>query len=115
MIQVKDHAHWPIGCDIQGDSVRIAQVSSASGNLKKLEAACARLQDCNAAAETIAKLVQEGSFHGNEIVLPCPATLLQYRALQIVSMPAAELKYAAHWQFCRELELDPDKTISIFS
>lgn len=112
MIQVAKHSVWPIGCDIDRDVVRLAQVSAPSGGVQSLHTAVAPVNDRMTAADAVVEAVGVDGFVGRDLVLTCPPDLLHYRAMQIVSMPEAELKAAAHWQFCREMNLNPDLVVS---
>jgi Tfp pilus assembly PilM family ATPase len=107
----------PIGCDIAGGRIRLAQVQAAKG-ARSVVAAEQTIEggfqaDDPASRERLAgalrQTVRSAPFRGRRVVSCVPHRDVKYRPMRLAAIPDDELASAAHWKAASELGVKSDR------
>ena len=99
--------YFPVGVDMGGSEIKIAQLARIDGQIELVKAASARFSG-QSHKGAIRQLVSEGGFKG-ESVVGLSAKEAQIRILSLPPMPASEVEGAVNWQISEDLGIDPRK------
>jgi type IV pilus assembly protein PilM len=99
--------YFPVGIDMGGSDIKIAQMAKVDGQVELVKAARARFSG-QSHKGAVRQLVGESGFKG-ESVVGLSAKEAQIRVLSLPPMPAAEVEGAVSWQIAEGMGIDPRK------
>lgn len=99
--------YFPVGIDIGGSEIKMAQLAMTDGRLELVKAASARFSG-QSYKGAVKQLVDEGGFKGASVV-GLSAKEAQIRVLILPPMPVSEVEGAVNWQIAEDLRIDPRK------
>jgi len=114
--------HPVIGCDVHGKVVRVVQLQNEGPSSIRAMGQCA-LDTPNTAPEKptasqlagLAETLNTAHCSGKHVVIPAHPAWVQIQEIELAPMEEDAMKSAAHWQFCSQLGLAADETVSDFS
>lgn len=99
--------YFPVGIDIGGSEIKMAQLAMTDARLELVKASSARFSG-QSYKGAVKQLVDEGGFKGASVI-GLSAKEAQIRVLTLPPMPVSEVEGAVNWQIAEDMGIDPRK------